>query len=182
MISFKSQHINSVKIQRIHNNTITNQNAKVIELDINSNNDYEIIREIGLNWDNGKTFACDIFNQFTWQKYGLSTQNFPACKFFLLTKNMKTNSSAADALGVATIYQMNKDTFFIPHLQVQPNNKYKSINRKYKHIGECLVKSILEKYEKFNFKVYPLNANIEKFFEKLNFQKEYNSFSMILKR
>lgn len=182
MITFKSSFVNNVNIQRISSQGIVDYKASIVELDKDSEADYNIMRDIGLSWSKGKSFAGAIFDNFVAEKHNFYGPNSPKSKYFVLSKNPNGLNNSDEALGVLSIMPIDKNRFFIPFMQVKPEHTHNSTVREFISVGEKLLDAVLQKYNNFNFKLYPANEDVEKFFEILNFKKELNKHSMILKR
>ena len=184
MITFKSSFIKSVNIPKVKSRQKDSfQEGALVEFNPNSQRDYKILRSISRNWEDGNSYAVDVFDYFSTQRICRGRTFFPNHKYYGITKNTDTNSNSTSVLGVVNILEEeDKGTCTFAYLQVHPNHTYGAKNRKYKHIGELLIQSIIENSSARIFKAIPGNSKSKKFLEKLNFKSLPDSALMIFKR
>ena len=97
--------------------------------------------------------------------------------FALLKKTSKAFNNE-DILALASLYQKLDKTFNLLYLQVKPEETYLSKNRHYKHIGQAIVKAIINMFPSQKIETYPINKEAEIFYEKLNFKKNTDNIYM----
>ena len=181
-VSFKAQLLNTPTIYKKNNDKFNQkQSVKFLEVDINSEEDYEAIREVGFSWQEGSSLAGDMLDMLAAQKYCTSANFCPSYRYFALTNQNDNRLTGDSILGVASIRPDSEDTLTLQHLQVNPEQIYGSKTREYKHIGKAILTSIIDLFPKKNIKLYPFTYDAEKFYEKFDFKKLPNSFYMMRK-
>lgn len=181
-VSFKAHLLNTPTIYKRNNNEFKlKQAARFLEVDIDSEEDFEAIREVGFSWQGGASLAGDMLDMLATQKYCTSGNFCPSYSYFALTNRDDNRLTGDSILGVASVRHDAGDTFTLQHLQVKPEQTYGSSFREYKHIGKAILVSIIDLFPKKNIKLYPFTNDAEKFYEKFNFKKLPNSFYMMRK-
>ena len=184
MITFKSSFINNVNIPIIKpEEKKTDQGCSLVEFNTNSESDYKLLKDLSKNWNNGRSYAADVFDYFSVQRVCQGKTYFPNHRYFGLIENTNDKVNSDSVLGVINILEQTEDnSCILAYLQVNPENVYGAENRKLKHIGELLVKNILDIISAKTYKAIAVNKNSKLFFEKLNFIKSVESAYMVLKR
>lgn len=178
-VSFRATLINKHFVYKKQNNNFdTKLEADFVELDINSEEDYETIRSVGSTWEEGSSLAGDLWDMYTSQKFCTTNKEFPQYRYFALTDGSKT-LNANNVLGIASLLKENDKTYKLQHLQVNPKHIYSNTKRELKHVGSAIIESILKLIPNKDITLYPYSKEAEKFYEKLNFEKLRNSFYMI---
>ncbi|MBQ7764686.1 GNAT family N-acetyltransferase [bacterium] len=185
-VSFKASLVGYATVIKRNNNTNKESGyiSSFVELDKANNDDYEALRQIALGWNKGYSYAKDVFDNFSYEKFGKKISNDANYRYFALTKHSSPfNKLNADSiLGVATLREEADKTFTLEHLQVAPMQEYTSPNRKFKHIGQAILKTILDKFINTSIKLYAVDSDAEAFYKKLGFKNNKKSIYMIFKR
>ncbi len=182
MISFKASVIGSAYIQKLTpDKNFTDYQSRFVELNTDSNEDYEAIRTIARSWKQGSSFVVDMFDSFATDRF-LHNETYK--RYFALIKTHKPQLGvcAETILGVAAIKNEKDGTCTISQLQVDPDHEHGSSLRRYKGIGKQLLSSILDLIPNKEFTLYASSKSAKIFYEKLNFIQKPNSIFMHLKR
>ena len=184
MITFKSSFINNVTIPKlVPNNKNLGQNCALVEFNTNSGSDYNLLDEISKNWNGGRSYATDVFDYFSTQGICRGISFFPSHRYFGLIDETEGKIDSKSVLAVINVLEEKKDnSCTLAYLQVNPKHVYGAETRKYKHIGQTIVESMLNIISAKTFKAIPGNEKSKKFLEKLNFKQTIESVYMTLKR
>lgn len=182
MINFKAQLIsNKVEILKINKfDTPQAQNVSFLELNPNSEEDYNVIRQIGKSWEHGASYAGDLFDSFARDRFCKADKELPKTRYFAISKGDERDPD--NIMGVASLEEEENNMHMLKHLQVNPIHKFGSAIREYTHIGTALVKCLLNLPNINEVKLYAGDRAAEIFYEKLNFKISPESIYMFFKR
>lgn len=182
MITFKAQYIKSAEIlAQNYNRDYTPYRASIVELNPKSKNDLISLNRTNMEWDNCETMADFITATFNTIHEYESNPNDE--RFFALTRQ-KDNYNQLDEchiLGLVHTKRNPNNKLKIEYLQTNPDTSYTSFIRSFKHVGEALVKFVIEF---FPDKEIFLNAERSAipFYEKIGWKKTGDLTKMIFKK
>ena len=183
MISFKAHYINNINIKKLaQNKEYKDSPVSFIELDINSASDLNALAKLKEIWGKEAKFATKICNAF--EDYHYKARRDKTQRFYALT-NQQGNYQNIDSnkiLGITSIYKDNDngDYFEIINLQTNPKYRHGLENREIKHVGEAIIQSLKEIFNKDLIFLYSSEAG-KPLYKKMGFETIKDSF-MILKR
>ena len=184
MINFKASLLTQVNIQkRDFNNNYKDYKASVFELSPNSDNDYNVLRTISRKWDNGYSFAGDLFDDFATSHFCKYDNIFyPDIRYFAISKTSDKVITSNNILGVTSLIKGIDNTHILKHVQVNPTHKFGSSLREYRYIGKSIIETIKKLPNINEIKLYAPNRGAEFFYENLNFKYLADSIFMHYKR
>lgn len=190
-VSFKASLVNySTIIKRdLNNRKEENVVSSFVELDPQNSADHQALREIAYTWDRGASLANDIYDNFTADRYraraffatGIKNIKF---RYFALLNQYQLSEKELDSdsiLGVASFIEEVDNTYTLQQIQTHPNHSHSATNREYRHIGEAMLKSILNLILNKDIKLFPVDENAKAFYKKFNFKQIPRSDYMRLK-
>lgn len=148
-INFRARFIQKVPIQKYNSKTQSYEplRANFVEVDPKNSRDIDAVCNISETWK-GQLFAGDIANRAEKIERGeLSEYNN---KIYLLTTQKKKLHRLDDGkiLGAMLVERKLADPDEIRYFQVKPTLKYGVKNRKYTHVGEAMLESVKQIYNK----------------------------------
>ena len=177
-ISFKANTISYSTITKIKPNNIEEKViGSFVELDTKIKDDYNAIRAIAHNWDNGYSIAVDIFDNFVADKYSIHVFNTHPNRYFaIIDKDSPVDKILPESiLGIAQISKKFNNTFNLDFIQTNPKHIKDARNRGFKHIGKTLINSIIKILPNKEISTCPTDNKAKAFYEKLNFKQIKNS-------
>lgn len=181
-ISFTASYICNANIK--YNNRKNKQVDKeiaIVELDKSSENDRNAIFKAAMLWDRPCTqnYAWNVYNRMECNKFDEVEK-----EHFIALTSQKDDYDKLDykkILGVTQFSELYRDENSIDWFQVKPLYNYVSSknHRKYSHVGDQMIKYIIQNYHNKPIYVSSAEEAIE-FYEKYGFKSEDNSeFEMV---
>ena len=179
-INFKATPLNTVKIKKYNkiNKKFMTQTVTFVQLDANNRFDLEAVETAAKKWKNAP-FMKEIATASHWMK------NVPIEVYAVTAqKNNFEKLQYKNILGFAEMRQDEKDSKFreLCHLQVNPsaiNINSKAAKKSYKGVGSSILTS-LKKYYDYISLISVDNINIENFYLKNNFIRDYTQQNRFL--
>lgn len=174
MISFKANLIQPVLIERMSQSVP----ASFVELDNASKQDLKTLRQVSRSWDNGKTYAWDVYNFFSCQ-----LEDDEQRRYFAITtqKQSLENLDSNRVLGVAQMMD-EKEHYLLEFLQVDPENNFSAFYRIFKGVGAAMLTVLKTLFNDKDIFLRPANQMVSVFYEKQNFEFLKETRYMRLKR
>lgn len=181
MINFKANYVSPTYIKDTYRNS-NKQDCKVslVEVNPNSQADLSAIHDIALNWGKRDTYAVNIMENLFYSHY---CEDFSGKRFFALTKqpNNFEKLKGEEVLGLAMVITNDTKEVRLEYLQVEPENNYFSIERRYKGIGSSLLHSICDIFKNRDISLCSAKSAIE-FYKSQGFKQINETMYFILKR
>ena len=184
-VSFRATSIDYPYV--IKRNSINNKENEYltyfVELDTQNEEDYQALRKVAFDWENGGSYAMDVLNSYVFERKKLCTPTFANYRYFAFTTYDKpfTKIDPEMILGVATLIEKKDTPSTLQHLQVHPEHTYKSKNRGFRHIGAALTKTIQKLFTSNSLNLYSISDESTAFYKKMNFTQDKKSLYMIFK-
>ena len=185
MINFKASFYSHTNIQkRSPNGIYKDYKASLLELHPGSEDDYNTIRRVALKWENGNSYATDLFDVFTQEHLSESYRSVHNTRYFALCNRSNTNINPDNILGITSFSEDNDNngSYKLKILQVNPLYKFGTALRNYRHVGKAIVNTLQNLPNLKEIKLYAVDRDAEIFYEKLNFKTLANSIFMHFKR
>ena len=117
--------------------------VSVVRLDPDNPDDITAIKTISETWKADKNIAKDIAEDM--QLYPRQKHIFKDKYFYAITTQAKTflHLNPEKVLGIAELTEKNEGFNYIDFIQVNPAYTNNTINRQFKHIGEALIKTLI---------------------------------------
>lgn len=185
MISFKANIINySTLIKKDSQSQEAPFIGSFVELDTQNKDDFKALQTIAKTWEKGGSFAYDMYSNFKHDFRAEKTIIPTNFKYFAMLKENTPNKilDSDSILGVIS-YKKDDDNYFsIEQVQVDPKQIYTNPERKIRHIGEQMVKSVQKILSSNLIRVFAVDEAAEKFYLTLGFKNLRNSQYLIFKR
>lgn len=183
MISFKANLIRPVSVERM----VDEKNYKSIptsfvELDNTSSQDLQALRKISRSWDNGKSYAWDIYNFFSCSFE--EDEDFLLSKRYFAVTTQRQNFEKLSYDRVLGLAQMNdEDSYYmLEFLQVDPDTNFNEFYRKFKGVGAAMLMALKTLFNSKDIVLRPADSNVVEFYVKQGFELLKESKYMRLKR
>lgn len=174
MISFKANLIQSVSVERMSKPFP----ASFVELDNTSKQDLNTLKKISRNWDNGRSFAWDVYSFFS-SPYEEGEQR----RYFAITTQRQNfeNLYEARVLGVAQMID-EKKCYLLEFLQVDPETNFNSFYRTFKGVGAAMLTALKTLFNDKDILLKPADCFVRMFYEKQGFEFLKETSHMRFKR
>lgn len=148
-INFNAKFLNNVTIQKLNpkTNNYIPTTASFVEFEPQNAKDFEAIKNAVTNWE-GQVFATSIGTNA--ENIIKGTISNKINRIFMLT-TQKDNFEKLDkekVLGLANMEQLPNKPNELRYFQVKPDSKFGTNNRKFRHVGKEMLKSIQHIYKK----------------------------------
>ena len=184
MINFRAHYISPATIKYTpENNKTIPKKVAFVEMDSHDQKDLFAMKITGSTWDEGMSFAQDIFEDACSDCNTFYRPKESKPYFYAITEQKKEfdKMDSSKILGLAEIQRNSKDLIRVLFFQVNPAYYYFEDNSKYRHIGTALMDSIKNLYNKSSIVVNPAFDAIE-FYKKNGFKKDDLFKAMLFKR
>ena len=183
-IAFKSIFISSPNIEKVTKNRVNNHKVSFVEIDVKNSKDIDALEYIAVNWEQGRSYAANIYNDAYFDYKDSEIKKLPAYKYYALTeqKNDFDTLIPEKVLGLVSVEKNfpNSRSNTIRYLQTNPIYKFSVENSKYKRIGTMLVDSLIKLFPKKNI-VLTSDGESLRFYQKLRFENIDKNSGLLLR-
>ena len=159
-ISFTANFITNTTIQKKENldRPYQKEDAAIVELDINDESDMSALEDIKNTWKEcGGTYITNIYKRASGTDY--KDPNIIKDHFYALTTQKEDFKELrpSQILGVAVFSERDGEENELSYMEVEPSVQYPRKNRKYKEVGDALLKFMSKT---FNKKPYYVSSSL----------------------